>query len=326
MKKKLISVGIIVVLLFISFEILTESSSILESMKFSMSTWANNIFPALFPFFIISNLLINYGFVEFLGEILRPLMYKLFKIKGEGGFVLALSMISGFPSNAKYTRELLENGSINEQEASKLLTFTHFSNPLFIMGTIALTFLNNKEVGLLILAVHYGTNLIIGLLFRNYYPSEKNTDKVSLRRALSKMHQKRMHNPNNFGQILTGAIQSTISKLLLILGVVALFLVLATIIGNTVHLDAYNSSILSGILEITGGLKKVAEIAIPLKNKAILSAFFISFGGISVHMQMVSIISDTKIKYFPFLVARILHGSIASLLIYVLFDFYITLF
>lgn len=41
-----------------------------------------------------------------------------------------------FPSNAKYTKELYLEGSINEHEASKILMFTHFSNPLFLLGTL----------------------------------------------------------------------------------------------------------------------------------------------------------------------------------------------
>ena len=57
------------------------------------------------------------------------------------------------------------------------------------------------------------------------------------------------------------------------------------------------------------------------KNKAVLATIFISFGGLSVHIQTISIISNTKIKYYPYLIARILHASIASLL-YVLFDYY----
>ena len=44
MKKVLISVIIMIILVFIGFEILTESNSILNSVSFSFKIWENNIF------------------------------------------------------------------------------------------------------------------------------------------------------------------------------------------------------------------------------------------------------------------------------------------
>lgn len=172
MKRKIVTVVILLVLGAFIFEILTNSSSILDSVNFSIGIWKNNIFPLLFPFFVVTEIAIHYGVVEFLAELFKPIMQKVFKINSNSAFVFGMSMISGFPSSAKYARELYLNGLLNEYEASKVLTFSYFSNPLFILGTVSVLFLNNKEVGLLILLCHYLTNIIIGIVFRNYYPSE----------------------------------------------------------------------------------------------------------------------------------------------------------
>jgi sporulation integral membrane protein YlbJ len=322
MRKKMINILIIAVVLFIGAEILRESSSILQTVNFSMSIYEKNIFPSLFPFFVISDILINCGFASFLGELLKPFMYYFFKIKVETAFILVLSMLSGFPSSAKYTKELYEKGLINEYEASKILTFTHFSNPLFIIGTLSIMFLNNTEIGFLILFCHYIGNFIIGLIFRNYYVSERGSYKISLRKAVNKMYEQRLSNPYNFGQIVTNSLMKAINTLLLILGVITMFLVITTIIDNLVNLSTYNQSILNGVLELTQGLKYTSILPIPLKNKAVLATLFLSFGGLSVHMQTISIISDTKIKYYPFFVARLLHSSFSCLLVYLLYDYY----
>lgn len=325
MKKIMISCSIMFSLLLIVFEILTESSSILNSVKFSFSIWTNNIFPSLFPFFVLSSILVNYGFIELVAELFKPIMNTLFKVKGECAFIFIMSIISGFPSNAKYTRELYLRGNITKEEASKILTFTHFSNPLFILGTISILFLNNKEAGLLILLCHYCTNIVIGFLFRNYYPSAKESNKISLKKAILNMHRKRIQNKDSFGTILTNALTNSIQTLLLILGVVTVFLVITTIIDNNLNLNHYYQSILNGAFEMTQGLKYVSLLNIPLKLKATLSTMIISFGGLSVHMQMISILSDTEISYFPFFTARIMHATIASILVYILFDFWIML-
>lgn len=324
MKKIGSSVLILFLLVFIAFEILTESKTIMESVSFSFQIWQNNIFPSLFPFFVLSEILIHYGFVEFISELFRPLMAKLFCMNGAASFVFFMSLVSGFPSNAKYTRELYQKGMLDEDEASKILTFSHFSNPLFILGTVSLLFLKNKEVGLLILFCHYITNIIIGLLFRNYHKSEIPKEKVSFKKAIFAMHKKRMNNTKSFGQMITTALTNSIQTLLLILGTVTMFLVLTTIIDNNLNLNSLYQSVLNGFVEMTQGLKYVSLLNIPLKLKSVLTAMILSFGGLSVHMQVISILSDTKIKYLPFFTARLLHSAIAGILVFSLFDIWTT--
>ena len=143
MKKIITSIIIMIVLIFIGSQIVLESDSILKSVSFSFNIWINNIFPSLFPFFVLSEFLINYGFVEFLGELFKPIMNLLFKVKGKCSFIFIMSIISGIPANAKYVRELYLSGSIDEKESAKMLMFTHFSNPLFILGTISI--INNAS-------------------------------------------------------------------------------------------------------------------------------------------------------------------------------------
>lgn len=136
------------------------------------------------------------------------------------------------------------------------------------------------------------------------------------------MHNKRIHNKIGFGEMLTKALMNTINTLFLILGIVTVFLVITTILDHNLNLTHYSQSILNGFIEMTQGLKYISILEIPLKLKAILSVMIISFGGLSVHMQIFSILSDTKIKYLPFLTARVMHAFISSFLVFILFDFW----
>ena len=253
MKKVFSSIIIMIILLFLVFEVLTESNTILESVDFSINIFINNIFPSLFPFFVLSEILINYGFVELIGELFKPVMNKLFRINSNCAFIFIMSIISGFPSSAKYTRELYLKGLINEYEATKVLMFSHFSNPLFILGTVSILFLNNKEVGILLLICHYITNIIIGIIFRNFYPSISEKNSISIKKAILNMHNKRINNDKNFGQIITNSLLNSINTLLIILGIITMFLVITTIIDNNINLNNYNQSILNGFVEMTQG-------------------------------------------------------------------------
>ena len=105
MKKKLISILYLILIIFITFDVLKNANMVMEMVKFSYKLWINNIFPSLFPFFILSEILIRFGFVEFISEIFKGIMQKIFHIKGEAAFVFIMSMISGFPSNSKYVKE-----------------------------------------------------------------------------------------------------------------------------------------------------------------------------------------------------------------------------
>ena len=320
MFQKIISTSIMTLLLSIAFFILTESKAVMEAVLFSFQIWKNNIFPSLFPFFLLSELLIQYGFVEFLGELLKPVMNRIFRISNQAAFIFVMSIISGFPSNAKYTKALLEEHKIIEKEATKILTFTHFSNPLFILGTVSITFLGNREVGFLILFCHYITNLILGLLFRNYYPSPKTDCRVSIRKAITNMTFVRQKKKVSFPLILTNALNHTIQTLLFILGVTTTFLIITTLINQHITLSTFHQSILNGFFEMTQGLKYVSLLNIPLKIKGILTVMILSFGGLSVHMQLIGILSKSKIRYFPYFTARVLHATIASLMFFFLFD------
>lgn len=322
MKKIITSITIMFVLLLLSYQILAESSIVMSSVLRGIDIWKNNVFPSLFPFFVLSNFLINYGFVELISEFLKPIMNKLFRVSSKGSFVFVLSLISGFPSSAKYIKELYLENELSEKDATKLLTFTHFSNPLFIVGTLSTLFLNNIHVSSLIIFCHYISNLIIGISIRNINPTDEKNSKISIKNAILNMHIKRISNSKKLGQIIAETLLNTINTLIIILGIITTFIVITTVLDHHLTVSPLMNSIISSFLEITGGLKQIGELDITLKLKCILSTMVLSFGGLSVHIQISSIIGDAKIKYVPFLIARIIHTLLSGLLVLILFDYW----
>lgn len=47
---------------------------VFEGAALGLKTWWNIVFPALLPFFIASELLMSFGLVHFMGELLDPVM------------------------------------------------------------------------------------------------------------------------------------------------------------------------------------------------------------------------------------------------------------
>lgn len=285
------------------YELLTKSNEIKNSILVTFDLWKNNLFPYLFPFFVISDLLINLNLIELINKYLNSVMYKLFKINSSSSFIFFMSMISGIPSNAKYINSLLKSNKMNEYEAEKILLFSHFCNPLFIIGMIA-SILNNKKIALLILCSHYITNIIIGLIFRNFHPNN----------CVNFIEKK---TTNNFLRSISSSILNSINILLLILGIISFFSCVTTLINSSIT-SPILKSIICGIFEITGGINQINLLNISLKFKAIFITFIISFGGLSSHMQVMSILEDTNIRYLPYLLSRIMHAVIASFIIYLI--------
>lgn len=78
----------------------------LNSAHTGLSIWFNIVLPSLLPFFIISEILIGIGFLDFLGKLLKPFMLPIFNVPGEGIFPLTMSLLSGYPVGAKLTSRL----------------------------------------------------------------------------------------------------------------------------------------------------------------------------------------------------------------------------
>ena len=312
MKEKLFQSIMICLLLTITIFIITYSKDVMSSVSFSISIWKDSLFPSLFPFFVVSNLLLNYGFVDVLGRVFKKIMPKFFSLPGKTSFVFAVSLISGFPSGAKYTTDLVSKGIISKEEAGRLLTFTHYSNPLFILGMIGELLLGDKRLGFLILVCHVVSGIIVGVIL-----SKKRNNTSVLKRKNLELKKK----PDSFGVVLKNSIQDSLSTLFLMLGIVTVFLVFTTILKEVFHFNDFIQTIFSGLLEMTQGVQSVSSLPISILEKTIFMTFFISFGGFSVHTQVLSIISSEKIKYKYFFIARLLHAILASILVFITYIF-----
>ena len=149
---------------------------------------------------------------------------RVFNISESGVLVLLLSLISGFPSNGINIKSAYDMHLLSKEECEHLLLFNHFANPLLVLQTIGVFYLNNSNYGIIILISHILSNIIIGILFRKRnYPT--NTNYI----ANNKKSQ-------SFGYVLSFSINKSINTLLMISGTVTLFLILSTLISNIFNL------------------------------------------------------------------------------------------
>lgn len=330
-----------VTLIAISLIIFPKES--LDASTRGLELWWGIVFPTLLPFFIITELLIGFGVVKFIGVLLEPLMRPIFKVPGIGGFVWAMAMASGNPAGAKLTARMREEGNVTRTEAERLISFTSGSNPLFIVSAVAVGFFHNIELGFILALAHYGGNIFVGLIMR-FYGSKTEEDereersKLSIKAALVALHKTRINDQRPIGKLLGDAILNSIQTLLMIGGFIILFSVLnkilfllhitqfiAMIIGSLFSVLSLPFELtvpfISGLFEITLGSQLISEVTnASLLQQTMLVSFILAFGGFSIHAQVASILAATDIRFKPFIIARVIHGFFAMLITYILWE------
>lgn len=303
-KNTLTLLALLILLLFIFI----NNQSVKRSIITGTELWLTKVFPSLFPMFIMSELLSSYHLPEILANTLGKIFHKIFRTSTYGVFTLFMSLIAGTPSSAYILKNLTEEKKITEKEASHLLKFTFFSNPLFLITMLSLIFPSQNQLIACIILIHYFSNVIIGFLIR---PS------VSLPYHKIAYDKK----DNNIGSILSIAIKKSLNTLLLILGTICFYLMISEILTTS---SPFLNVLIKGFLELTQGLNSLLKLSTNSFIKAILSLSFISFGGLSIHTQVKSIIADTQISYLSFLKGRLLHVLI-SISLFLLYSACITL-
>lgn len=295
------------------FSLLFFSTSNIESAKAGLLLWANSVVPSLFPFFIATELLYCTNLIVFFEKYCNKFMKKIFNLSGEAIFPIIMGTISGYPTGAKIVNELRCDRKISKTEGEHLLAFTNNSGPLFIIGTVGTSIFCSKKIGFILLIAHILGAFSVGFLFRFWKPNRKN---LFIKNPSTQDINK------SFITTLINSISKSIITILNIGGFIVLFSVIISIFENSGFYDiianisnqfGFSKSttigFISGILELTNGIKKLSIIGTKNLNTIILlSSFLLGFGGLSVAMQVYSCIQKSDLSIKPYLIGKLFHG------------------
>jgi sporulation integral membrane protein YlbJ len=198
-------------------------------------------------------------------------------------------------------------------------------------------------MGFILALTHYLSAVIMGLIYRFHAPYatistplEKTTLTLPLR-ALKAMHRARVRDGRPFGKLMGDAVQSALNTLFMIGGFIIVFSVLIQLF-SVLHLTefistflsiflvpfgfppAFSHAIIAGLFEVTLGAQAASVVpdGVSMVWKAAIASAILSWGGLSVHAQVASILSETDIRVAPYLLARSLHAVVAAILTFAL--------
>jgi hypothetical protein len=228
-----------------------------------------HILPTILPMYIITQLMLNYNLPYYIAKVCHNNLYI---------FILIMSVLAGTPNNAVIIAELLNKRVINLDAANQYLKYSFFSNPLFLLTILSKIF--SLKDTLIIIAVHYLANIILYLR----HPIH-----------LTKITKSPV---KPFNEVLIQAInQGSLLLLNIYITIICFNIIIALI--------PHNLAIYNGLIELTYGLNNLHNLSLNTLKRIYLATIYISWGGISIHMQIKSVINNTSLNYLSFLKGRI---------------------
>ncbi len=314
---------IYILIVFLVFSMVAFPAAILEGATTGLNLWWNVVLPALLPFLMVSEILLNLGLMEQLGRGFEKLMRPLFRLPGEAALGLVMGYFSGFPAGAAVAAGLRRQGLITREEGNRLIAFNNNPSPLFITLVVATGILGNPGLGGLILLICYGVNLILGVLLGLKAP-------LPLKRS-PEHRGKKNQNLLPFGKLLKNAAKNAGGNI----AIIGCYLVFFSILSNSIDASGINTLImlplkkiglpeelniplLQGLWEMTLGINSIGQTSLPLNLKLALSCAMLSFGGIGIHAQVAAMIADTDLSLKLFLKCRIIQSLSVFALTYII--------
>ena len=273
--------------------------------------------PSLFPFFVLSSLVIATGLAGACARPLERIMGPLFGVGGPGAAALGLGLIGGYPVGARTIAQLTEERVCTQAEANRLAKFCNNCGPACFSGAAGVGVFGSKEAGFLLLGANLAAALVVGIAARwcegGSLPNQR--------------HTARSVSFSTLATELPGCVRDGFSATLGVCAYVILFSVLTALAEASgllplcadalaallpgEHTQALCRSLLSGLLELSTGTASLsAATASPLALP--LAAFLLGWGGLSVHCQSLPFWRAAGVSVGPYLRAKFLQGLLAA--------------
>lgn len=276
---------------------------------------ATTLLPALFPFFVLSGLVIETGIAQRAGRLFSPLMHRLFHLPGCGASVFLLGALGGYPTGARAVVQLYQQRMCTKEDAQRLLSLCNNCGPGFFLGMVGGNLLGNTRDGLILWLIHLFSALAVAYLCRKHACSANSAlpacSSMSLPQALVKA--------------ITGAMQSTLG----VCGFVLFFSVLLSLMQETGILSvasrmiclfgfdpSFGNAVASGLLEISCGIEALTKSVSSRCSKGAAAAFLLGFGGCSVLFQTMQQTEMSDLSLSPALMHKLLQATLSAFLSY----------
>ena len=256
--------------------ILTHSGLAGSYVLEGLNVWYQYAIPALFPFMVLSGIMIKLGLAERAMKIFTPLLGRLYQTNPIENYVILIGFLCGFPMGARTIAQLIKEGKLSQRDAKWLLSFCNNLGPAYIIGYLfpLLGFSPSPKY----LFGIYGLPLIYGWVLRRTYYCPKKHAMTSIEK--DSVPGNKTIGMASFGSMIWMALRESIEsaiKSLLTLGGYLVFFCLLNFFPRILFQKP--QPILGLLFEITTGLKAMQG------KHPVMCLCAATFGGFSCMAQ-----------------------------------------
>lgn len=255
---------------------------------------AGTVIPSLFPFFTAVSLLMQLGLAESMQGVCGFVMRPLFRMRGICALPVLAGLMGGYPSGARVTAGLYEQGRISRREAELLLGFCDNCGPAFLLGYVGAGIWGDTGMGAALYMVHAAAAVLTGAVLC----------RISKDRGPVLPESRLPVKPVSFPQALTAAVSGSVSSMLNICAFVVLFQVLAALPPEPLPTPVM------GVLEMVSGLSALP----PGGAGFVTAAAAAGWGGLSVHCQAMSLTAPAGLSFRWHWIGKAMQAGVSVIL------------
>lgn len=279
------------VLSFILF--LFRSDIAIEYMKKGLNLCARTVIPSLFPFMVISELLVSCGILG----------------GGRGGrfagvYAFALGIICGFPVGARTVCSMVDRGELTPSRASYILTFCNNPGSAFVISAVGVSLFGSARLGIILYTCVILSAMVVGLVGSLFMKNDS---------VVTSFFSSNFDDGGDFAKKFTRAIQSSATAMLTVCAFVTFFSSLLGCLGSLLQsagVPSYFRALIFAVFEISSGVGMAAETE--TMSAIILAAAALGWSGLSVHFQIMTVSSGRGISFKPYFIAKACQGILCA--------------
>ncbi len=303
-----------------------------------LTTWYKHMIPSLFPFMVLSGVLLRSGLSRQLSSLINPVLGKIFRLSPNCIYVIIMGFLCGFPMGASIVADSLSLKKITKREAELLLAFCNNIGPIYFLSfaTAACPYYPI----FITMPIMYGVPFIYGLILRytifrdipkygshanhrshnNISKKKETTYSINYAGTKNNFVPSTIH-ASNYLTAFEESTRKALTSIITLGGYMIIFNVLQLPLYNTFYQLPDNIlCIFKGLIEINSG---IAAITNHPQLYLITYAIFLPFGGICCIFQTYAMIKDTPLSLCFYLFHKIVQ-TLGTIFLYMVVNFALT--
>lgn len=283
--------------------LLAQSDAAEDAARGALKLCAHVLIPSLFPYMVISSLIVSLGTADLLGRFLSPVCRALHLPK-EAASAILLGALCGFPVGAKTACELCREGQLNRPQTQRLIAVANNTGPAFVIEVVGAHCWGSRGLGLTVYIAQILSALLIGVLYARICKKEESDGEAHAD----------VPNPRSSCDILSrvaDAVSSGAFAVLNVCGFVVFFAVALTLAENIFSQVPCLLPPLAAMVEFTSGVMYAARLG--GTAGAFLTGFAVGWSGVSVFAQSKIFTSPLGVRLTPAAVCKAGQGILTGI-------------